>query len=106
MYARLFKVVLGPETRQIGERIADFFDPLLHELAGFHGVTYFADHEVGEYCSLTLWDSEETANESAEFVYPLLTKMLTSAYQWAPQFQMYEVYQPKLEVADRGDDLR
>jgi len=102
MYARLFKVVLGPDTRQAAEGIADFFDPLLHELAGFREAIYFADYEVGEYGSLTMWDSEDSANESAALVYSLLTKMVTSIYQWAPQFQVFEVYQPKL--TDRGDE--
>jgi heme-degrading monooxygenase HmoA len=58
MYAQLVMLTLGPETRSTGEKLADQFAPALRTLKGFKGVTFFGDEIVGEYASLSLWESK------------------------------------------------
>lgn len=105
MYSCLFKVVLGPDTRHTAQQIADFFDPLLRSLPGFEGNVYMANYEEGEYCSLTFWDTLEHLKDALRLTYPLSQKMTASVYQWAPSYEIFEIYQSKIndDTGDSGD---
>lgn len=102
MYACLLKVVLGPDTRDTAEGLADFFDPLLSSLPGFQSNVFIANYEDGEYGSFSVWDTREHVKDALRITYPLVQKMLASVYQWAPSYEMFEVYEPKLNE-DTGD---
>ncbi|QSO52139.1 hypothetical protein JZ785_25925 [Alicyclobacillus curvatus] len=94
MYACLLKVVLGPDTRETAQRIADFFDPLLRELPGFQENYFTANYETGEYASFSVWDTKEQLIEALRVTYPLCQKLMSFEYQWAPSYELFEVYDP------------
>ncbi|KPV42721.1 antibiotic biosynthesis monooxygenase family protein [Alicyclobacillus ferrooxydans] len=96
MYARVTKVVLGPDTQWEAERIADLFSILLKEQKGFRGITYLADYDNGEYKSVSFWETEEDLMTSLANIRPILMDAVGSKYQWDPSFQVYKVYEPKV----------
>ena len=104
LYACLLKVVLGPDTTETAQCIADFFDPLLRELPGFQTNYYVANYEDGEYCSFSTWDTKEHLMEALKVTYPLSQKLMSSIYQWAPSYEIFEVYEPKTDALREGAD--
>ncbi|QSO46523.1 hypothetical protein [Alicyclobacillus mengziensis] len=97
MYACLLKVVLGPDTRETAQRLADFFDPLMRELPGFQTNFFGANYEAGEYCSFSLWDTREHLIAALRVTYPLSQKLMSFEYQWAPSYEIFEIYDPSLK---------
>ena len=104
MYACLLKVVLGPDTTEIAQCIADFFDPLLREMPGFQSNYFVANYEEGEYCSFSTWDTRENLTQALKVTYPLSQKLMSSVYQWAPSYEIFEVYEAKTDSICEGFD--
>jgi heme-degrading monooxygenase HmoA len=94
MYARLTMFTLGPGTRPTAEKIADQLAPALRDRKGFKNVTFFMDEGVGEYGSLTLYESKEDA-EAGNPVEPKLQEILADIVKGPPTLQLFEVYEPK-----------
>ncbi len=72
MYAQLVMLSLGSGTRSTAEKLADQFAPALRSLKGFKRVTFLGDETVGEYGSLSLWESKEDAEAAGAVMGPQL----------------------------------
>ncbi|MFC1908073.1 antibiotic biosynthesis monooxygenase family protein [Chloroflexota bacterium] len=95
MYASLVMLTLGPGTRSTGEKLADQFAPALKTLKGFKRVTFLGDEAVGEYGSLTLWESKEDAKTAAAVIGPQLEQAVSGIVKGPPTRRFFEVYEPK-----------
>lgn len=95
MYASLSVVKLGPGMRSAAEKMADQFAPALRALKGFKRVTFFGDETVGEYGSLSLWESKEDAEAAAAVIGPKLQQAVSGMAKEPPTRRFFEVYEPK-----------
>jgi len=95
MYAQLVMLTLGPGTRSTGEKLADQFAPALRALKGFKRVTFFGDETVGEYGSLSLWESKEDVEAAAAVLGPKLEQAVSGIAKVPPTRRFFEVYEPK-----------
>ena len=95
MYAQLSMIILGPGTRSAAEKLADQFAPALKTLKGFKRVTFIGDETVGEYGSLSLWESKEDAEAAAAVVRPQLEQAVSGIAKAPPTRRFFEVYEPK-----------
>ncbi len=95
MYAQLVMLTLGPGTRSVGEKLADQFAPALRTLKGFKEVTFFGDFTVGEYASLSIWESKEDVEAAAAVLEPKLEQAVTGIAKAPPTRRFFEVYEPK-----------
>jgi len=95
MYAQLFMLTLGPGTRSAGEKLADQFAPVLRTLKGFKGVTFFGDYTVGEYASLSIWESKEDVEAAAAVLGPKVEQAVSGIAKAPPTRRFFEVYEPK-----------
>lgn len=95
MYASLSVVKLGPGMRSAAEKMANQFAPALRALKGFKRVTFFGDETVGEYGSLSLWESKEDAEAAAAVIGPKLQQAVSGMAKEPPTRRFFEVYEPK-----------
>jgi len=95
MYAQLFMFTLGPGMRSTAEKIADQFASKHETLKGFKSVTYIGDEAVGEYGSLSLWDSKEEVEAAGEVLGPQIEQALSGIVKGPPTRRLFEVYEPK-----------
>ncbi len=95
MYAQLVIITLGPGTRSTGEKLADQFAPALRTLKGFKGVTFFGDETVGEYGTLSLWETKEDVEAAAAVLGPKLEQAVSGIAKAPPTRRFFEVYEPK-----------
>ncbi len=95
MYAQLVMLSLGPGTRSTAEKLADQFAPALRSLKGFKRVTFLGDETVGEYGSLSLWESKEDAEAAGAVMGPQLEQAVSGIAKGPPTRRLFEVYEPK-----------
>ena len=95
MYASLVMLTIGPGMRSTGEKLAEQFGSALKSLKGFKSVTFFADAEVGEYGSFSIWESKEDAEAAAATTGPRLEQALSGLVKEQPTRRFFEVYEPK-----------
>ena len=96
MYALFITFTLGPGMRSTAEKMADQF-ALVHRTAkGFTSGTFLGDDAVGEYGSLTLWESKEDVDAFSEIARPQLEKALSGIAKGPPSRRVFEVYEPKV----------
>ena len=95
MYAQLSMITLGPGTRSAAEKLADQFAPALKTLKGFKRVTFLGDEIVGEYGSLSLWESKEDAEAAGAVIGPQVEQAVSSIVKEPPTRRFFEVYEPK-----------
>lgn len=95
MYASLSMITLGPGMRATGEKLADQFTPVLRAQKGFKGVTFFGDEAIGEYASLSLWESKEDAEDAAAVIAPQLEQAVSGIVKGPPTRRFFEVYEAK-----------
>jgi len=95
MYAQLVMLSLGPRTRSTAEKLADQFAPALRALKGFKRVTFLGDETVGEYGSLSLWESKEDAEAAGAVMGPQLEQAVSGIAKGPPTHRFFEVYEPK-----------
>jgi len=95
MYAQLVMLTLGPGMRSTGEKLADQFAPALRSLKGFKSVTFFGDEMVGEYASLSLWESKEDAEAAGTVMGPKFEQAVSDVVKGQPTRRFFEVYEPK-----------
>ncbi|MFB0534870.1 MAG: antibiotic biosynthesis monooxygenase [Anaerolineae bacterium] len=93
MYASWVMFTLGPGTRSTAEKLADQFAPVLRGLKGFKSVTFLGDDAVGEYASLTLWESKEDAEAALAATGSQLEQALSSIVKGPPTRRLFEVYE-------------
>jgi heme-degrading monooxygenase HmoA len=94
MYASLIMFTLGPGMRSTAEKLADQFDPALRNLKGFKRVTFLADEAVGEYASLSVWESKDDAEAAAAVTGPQLEQAVSGIVKGPPTRRYFEVYEP------------
>ena len=95
MYASLSMITLGQGMRSTAEKIADQSVPTLKALKGFKGVTFLGDVTVGEYSSLSLWESKEDAEAAAAVMAPKVEQAVSGIAKKPPTRRFFEVYKPK-----------
>jgi heme-degrading monooxygenase HmoA len=95
MYAQLVMLTIGPGMRSTGEKLAEQFEPVLKSLRGFKGVTFFGNVEVGEYGSLSIWESKEDAEAAAAAMGPRLEQAVSGVVKEQPTRRFFEVYESK-----------
>ena len=95
MYAQLVMLSLGPGTRSTAEKLADQFAPALRTLKGFKRVTFLGDETVGEYGSLSLWESKEDAEAAGAVIGPQLEQAVSGIAKAPPTRRFFEVYETK-----------
>ena len=95
MYAQLVMLSLGPGTRSTAEKLADQFAPALRTLKGFKRVMFLGDETVGEYGSLSLWESKEDAEAAGAVIGPQLEQAVSGIVKAPPTRRFFEVYEPK-----------
>ena len=96
MYASLIMLTLGPGMRSAGEKLADQFAPALKTLKGFKKVTFLGDDTVGEYASLSVWESKEDVEAAAAVIGPKLEQAVSGIAKSPPTRRFFEVYEPKV----------
>ena len=95
MYAQLYMFTLGPGMRSTAEKIADQFASKHKTIKGFKSVTYIGDETVGEYGSLSLWESKEEVEAAGEVFGPQIEQALSGIVKGPPTRRLFEVYEPK-----------
>ena len=95
MYANLVMFTLGSGTGAQAEKIADKFAEVHKQLKGFKGDTYIGDYEIGEYGSLTLWETVEDLKAATDILRPMLTEALSGIAKGPPTARVFQVYEPK-----------
>ena len=95
MYASLTPLNLGPGMRAAGEKMADQFAPVLKNLKGFKGVTFFGDATVCEYNTLIIWESKEDAEAANTIMAPKIQEAAGSILKGPSTRKVFEVYKPK-----------
>ena len=95
MYASLSVLTLGPGMRSTAENLADQFAPALRALKGFKRVMFLGDETVGEYASLSVWESKEDAEAAAAVIGPQLEQAVRGIVKGPPTRRFFEVYEPK-----------
>jgi len=96
MYALLLLFPLGPGMRSTAEKLGDRFSPVHRAAKGFKSETFLADDTIGEYGSLTLWESKEDIEAFRKAAAPRLQQALGGIAKGPPTTRLFEVYEPKL----------
>ena len=95
MYATLSTYQFGPGMRPTGEKSADQSASLIKNLKGFKRITFFADVEIGQYMSLTIWETKEDAEAAYAVIAPKMQEAVGSILKAPPTRKIFEVYEPK-----------
>jgi heme-degrading monooxygenase HmoA len=96
MYAQLVMFTLGPGTRSTAEKLGDKFAPTYTTAKGLKSVTFLGDDAIGEYGSLTLWESKEDVEAFSKIAGPQLEQALRGIVKGPPTIRLFEVYEPKV----------
>jgi heme-degrading monooxygenase HmoA len=94
MYVHLVLFNLGPGMQEKAEKIASDAGKGYPLLKGFKGVTFFGDSTVGEYGSMSLWESLEDLQNALKISKPRLDQDLSGLEKAPRKVHMSEVYQP------------
>jgi heme-degrading monooxygenase HmoA len=94
MYVHLVLFNLGPGMQEKAEKIASDAGKGYPLLNGFKGVTFFGDSTVGEYGSMSLWESLEDLQNALKISKPRLDQDLSGLEKAPRKVHMSEVYQP------------
>jgi heme-degrading monooxygenase HmoA len=95
MYATFVMFTLGPETRSTAEKLTEQFAPVIRGLKGFKSITFLGDDAVGEYASVTIYESKEDAEAAIAATDPRLEEALKDIVKGPPTRRLFEVFEPK-----------
>jgi len=95
MYANLLMFTLEPGMRSTAEKLADQFAPVVRAQKGFKSITFLSNETVGEYGSLSLYESKEDAEAAAAAIGPRVEQALSGIVKGPPTRRRFEVYEPK-----------
>ena len=96
MYAQLVMFTLGPGMRAQAERNADEFAVAHKPLKGFKSGIFLGDDAIGEYGSLTTWETLDDLKSASDILRPKLTEALSGIAKGPPTVRVFEVYEPKM----------
>jgi heme-degrading monooxygenase HmoA len=92
MYVLFTVFTLGPETREIADKLGEKFSSILTGLKGFKRLTMFRDDETGENGGLSLWESKEDAEAALATTGSELKEALSGVVKGPPKRGVYEVW--------------
>jgi heme-degrading monooxygenase HmoA len=95
MYATFVMFTLGPGTRPTAEKLAEQFAPVIKGLKGFKSIIFLGDDAVGEYASLTIYESKEDAEAAVAVTGPRLEEALKDIVKGPPTRRLFEVFETK-----------
>ena len=95
MYAQLFLFTTGPGMRAEVEKMGDQFAAAHKSLKGFKSDLFLGDDEIGEYGSLTIWETTEDIESAMVVLRPGLEKALDGIAKGPPTRRVFEVYESK-----------
>lgn len=95
MYARYIVLTLGTANRPLAEKICDEAAEKYAQQRGFKSVTFLFDDALGEYASLSLWDSRDDAEAGADALRPWLLEVTAGQLLAPPEARFFEGYEPK-----------
>ena len=95
MYATLVMFTLGPGTRSTAEKLGEQFAPVISGLKGFKSITFLGDDEIGEYASVTIYESKEDAEAAVALTGPRLEEALKGIVKGPPVRRLFEVFETK-----------
>ena len=95
MYAQLVMFTLGPGMRAEAEKNADKFHLAHKNLKGFNNAIFLGDDSVGDYGSLTIWETPEDLQAAKDILRPKLQEALSGIAKGEPTVRVFEVYEPK-----------
>jgi heme-degrading monooxygenase HmoA len=93
MYATFVMFTLGPGTRSTAEKLAEQFAPVISGLKGFKSITFLGDDAVGEYASVTIYESKEDAEAAIATTGPRLEEALKDIVKGPPTRRLFEVFE-------------
>ncbi len=64
-------------------------------MKGFKRITFFGAEAVGEYGSLSLWESRGDVEAAAKVLSPKLEQAVSGIAKEPPTRRFFEVYEPK-----------
>lgn len=100
MYARAAEFSFGAHGTEIAARALAKFRPMLEKQPGFVSGTFLSGSEenetVGDFLSLTVWESRKAAEAATEKVSPLVAEFVKEmGYPGSvPTYHYYEVLDP------------
>ena len=104
MFVSLNLITIGTQMRSTAEKIADQGLSTVKTLKGFRGVTFFGDVTVGEYGSLSVWESKEDAEAAAAVMGPKVEGAVKGIATAPPTRRIYELYEPKVQFTQYLND--
>ncbi len=95
MYAQLLLFTIGTGMRDKAEKMADELKVAHKTLKGFKSDIFLGDDAIGEYGSLTIWETPEDIKSAMDILRPNIEKALSGIAKGAPTVRVFEVYEPK-----------
>jgi heme-degrading monooxygenase HmoA len=96
MYALLLLFPLGPGMRSTAEKFGQQFSSVHKTAKGFKSETLLADDTIGEYGSLTLWESKEDIEAFRKATSSRLQEAIGGFVKGPPTIRLFEVYEPEM----------
>jgi hypothetical protein len=94
MYARWVLCSLPLTGRMTMESVAAEVARAYPDQPGFRGVSFLFNDRLGEYVTLSLWESREQAEAVGLLGLPERHQYLAPVLQGPPIVRVYEVYEP------------
>jgi len=94
MYARSVLCSLPLTGRMTMESVAAEIARAYPDRPGFRELSFLFNDRLGEYITLSLWDTREQAEEVGRLGLPERHQYLVPVLQGPPLVRVYEVYEP------------
>ena len=95
MYARFLTFTSTPDKRKAIEAMTDKVYATASKLPGFVSAMYVASDDNTEYCSISLWKSQEEAQEAAKELGRQYGMLLADLANAEVGLKLMHVYEPK-----------
>jgi hypothetical protein len=94
MYARLVQCSLPLTGRITMESVAAEIGRAYPDQPGFRSLSFLFNDRLGEYITLSLWDTREQAEAAGALGLPERHQYLVPVLQGPPLIRIYELFQP------------
>lgn len=95
MYARFLTFNSTPDKRKAIEVMTDKVYAAARTLPGFVSATYVATDDSTEYCSISVWETKEQAEEAAKELGREFGMMLGDLSDTNVRLKLMKVYEPR-----------